>query len=123
MAMVAVVLLAIFSIICVINYQQAVADVYATLESAIDHDTMPKKEPLASAIPPATSDRSGESSAETDGRMPFEIGGKGEGKRFIPVAVYEIEYRRDACCGLRRHNRLHDRRCAFAGSRANRLGS
>lgn len=91
MAMVAVVLLAIFSIICVINYQQAVADVYATLESAIDHDTMPKKEPLASAIPPATSDRSGESSAETDGRMPFEIGGKGEGKRFIPVAVYEIE--------------------------------
>ena len=77
MAMVAVVLLVIFSIICVINYQQAVADVYATLESAIDHDTMPKKEPLASAIPPATSDRSGESSAEADDRMPFEIGGKG----------------------------------------------
>ncbi|MEG0759276.1 MAG: hypothetical protein RR505_12780, partial [Raoultibacter sp.] len=52
MAMVAVVLLAVFSTICVINYQQAVSDVYTALTSAIDHDAMPKKELLADSAPP-----------------------------------------------------------------------
>lgn len=90
MAIVAVVLLAVFSTICVINYQQAVQDVYATLDSAISHDAMPKKEPLAALAPPDGEAWTGEPAEEAEGRKPFEIGGKGEGKRFIPVAVYEV---------------------------------
>lgn len=90
MAMVAVVLLAVFSTICVINYQQAVGDVYAALDSAIDHDTMPKKELPPTTNPPDGGEQASSPTDDPEGGKHFEIGGKGEGRRFIPVAVYEI---------------------------------
>lgn len=95
MAIVAVVLLAVFSTICVVSYQQAVSEVYVALNAAIDHDSMPKKEPLAATLPPEDAFSEGDLApsserSESEGDRPFEIGGKGGGKQFIPVAVYEI---------------------------------
>lgn len=99
MTIVAAVLLVVFSTICIIDYQQAVTDVYATLNSAIDRNTMEKKEPLPIPAPPDNAPREEEASASGEGSeteetpkgKPFEIGGKADSKRFIPVAVYAIE--------------------------------
>lgn len=91
MAMVAVVLFAVFSTICVINYQQAVSDVYSALTSAIDHDAMPKKELLAEEAPPDGTTWDGNASGgNSKGDAPFEIGGRDGKRQFIPVAVYEV---------------------------------
>lgn len=106
MAIVSVVLLVVFSTICIINYQQSVHSVYEALNSAIDRDTMMKNDPLAAIAPPegapwddgsadGSAAQGGKGSGESDnaadqGGKPFEIGGKGRGGQFIPVAVYQI---------------------------------
>ena len=106
MAMVAAVLAVVFTAICVINYQQSIGDVYAALNAAIEHDSK-TKEPLADIAPPdgtawkgapaggADGEPDLEGSAvgrarDGEGNAPFEIGGKKQDGRFIPVAVYQV---------------------------------
>lgn len=102
MATVAVVLAVMFAAICLINYQQAVNDVYEALNSAIDRNSQLGKEPLAGLAPPdgtawkgapddAPPADSGSDSETAPDAAPFEIGGKKQGGRFIPVAVYQMD--------------------------------
>lgn len=98
MAMVAAVLVVVFTAICVINYQQSTGDVHAALNAGIEHDSQAKKEPLAEIAPPdgtawkgaPTDGSAAEPAPDGDGNMPFEIGGKKQDGRFIPVAVYQV---------------------------------
>ncbi len=66
MAIVSVVLLAVFSTICVINYQQAESSVYEALSAAIDHDAM-AREPFSAGIPPNGTPQGDEPGAGTSG--------------------------------------------------------
>lgn len=89
MATVAVVLVVVFTAICVINYQQSVARVYEALDAAVAHVNDPGKDAARLEENPNASagdlTRKGEA-------LPPEIGGKqGGSEAFIPVAVFAVE--------------------------------
>lgn len=88
MATVAVVLIVVFTAICVINYQQSVTQVNETLDSAVTHAGDASNAPFTSGNQ-STGQKPG--NLEQEGTMPPEIGGKRGGTDpTIPVAVFSV---------------------------------
>lgn len=88
MATVAVVLIVVFTAICVINYQQSVTRVHETLDAAVSHAGDASNAPFTSGNQPTGQKPS---DLEQEGTMPPEIGGKrGGSDPTIPVAVFSV---------------------------------
>lgn len=88
MATVAVVLIVVFTAICVINYQQSVARVHETLDAAVSHAGDNAGGPYLDG-----GQLGGQAPSESsrDGSVPPEIGGKrGGSDPTIPVAVFSV---------------------------------
>ena len=88
MATVAVVLIVVFTAICVINYQQSVARVHETLDAAVSHAG-----DNAGGGPYLDGGQLGgqaPSESSRDGSVPPEIGGKRGSDPTIPVAVFSV---------------------------------
>ena len=90
MATVAVVLAVVFTAICVINYQQSVARVHETLDSAVAHVGDASAGPLGGGQPGSGGEQA-PADADREGSTPPEIGGKrGGSDPTIPVAVFSV---------------------------------
>lgn len=93
MGTVAIVLVVVFTAICVISHQQAEGDVYAALNSSISRNAQDMKDPRSNIGQTENSERENapaedRSEEGTNDNAPFQIGGKTQNSRFIPVAVY-----------------------------------
>lgn len=90
MATVAVVLVVVFTAICVIDYQQSVGKVYESLDAAVSHVNDGNGAPRGNA--PGGQQGEGDTAMREDAGqaiMPPEIGGERNGANpVIPVAVY-----------------------------------
>lgn len=105
MGTIAVVLVAAFTAIVVINWQQSVATVSATMQTAIERAAQANSgfggmmeeyalEDGLSGIAPGDSaeeDSNKDSGETSNGSTPPEIGGELNRQSFIPVAVYRVE--------------------------------
>lgn len=94
MVIVAAILAIAFVVVCVVDYNQSVAEVYAELESSLmvahdgasrDREDIGESAPGMSAAPEAHVERD-----EGPKGKPFELGAPGHRDPFVPVAVYEI---------------------------------
>lgn len=91
MATVAVVLAAVFTAICVINYQQSVAHVHETLDGALAHVSDASGAP-GGGQPGGSAGAQTPTDVDRASSTPPEIGGKRGGSNpAIPVAVFSVD--------------------------------